>query len=74
MLGTSSVGAARNPAGNLYGDCQGEALYGPSSGPQVTLAPQSLGTVGGNTPHANMQPYRVINFAIALTGIFPSRN
>jgi microcystin-dependent protein len=28
----------------------------------------------GNQPHDNMQPYLVVNFCIALTGIFPSRN
>lgn len=29
---------------------------------------------GGGQPHANLQPYLVVNFCIALTGIFPSRN
>ena len=25
-------------------------------------------------PHANMQPFQVVNWIIALQGIFPSRN
>jgi len=29
---------------------------------------------GGNQPHTNMQPYLVLNYCIALVGIFPSRN
>ena len=29
---------------------------------------------GGGLPHYNMQPAQVINFCIALDGIFPSRN
>jgi microcystin-dependent protein len=29
---------------------------------------------GGSQPHDNMPPYLVINFLIALQGIFPSRN
>ena len=29
---------------------------------------------GGGQPHENMQPYLVINFVIALTGIYPSRS
>ena len=29
---------------------------------------------GGNQPHDNMQPYLVLNYCIALEGIFPSRN
>jgi microcystin-dependent protein len=28
---------------------------------------------GGNQPHSNIQPYTTINFCIALSGIFPSR-
>ncbi len=29
---------------------------------------------GGNQSHENMQPYIVLNFVIALQGLFPSRN
>lgn len=29
---------------------------------------------GNNTAHNNMQPYLGLNFIIALTGVFPSRN
>ena len=29
---------------------------------------------GGGQPHTNMQPYLVLNFIIALTGIYPSRS
>jgi microcystin-dependent protein len=29
---------------------------------------------GGSQPHPNMQPYLVVNFVIALVGVFPSRN
>ena len=32
------------------------------------------GPTGGNQPHPNLQPLLVMNFVIALTGIFPSRN
>lgn len=33
-----------------------------------------LANAGGSQPHSNMQPYLVVNFSIALQGIFPSRN
>lgn len=49
-------------------------VYGTSSGPQVPLAPQSVGTTGNGQGHPNLQPYTAINFCIALQGIFPSRN
>lgn len=31
-------------------------------------------STGGGQPHSNMQPYLVMNYVIALQGIFPSRN
>lgn len=49
-------------------------LYGPSGGALVPLSPQTLAPAGGNQPHPNLQPYATINFCIALSGIYPSRN
>ncbi len=40
----------------------------------TTLAPNAVGIAGGSQPHNNMQPYLVINWCIALSGIYPSRN
>ena len=40
----------------------------------TTLAPNSVTNVGGSQPHENRQPFLVINFIIALQGIFPSQN
>jgi microcystin-dependent protein len=34
---------------------------------------QALGVAGGSLPHNNMQPYLVVNYIIALQGIFPPR-
>jgi microcystin-dependent protein len=47
--------------------------YGP---PQnlTSLNAGSVSNVGGSQPHNNMMPYLVLNFIIALQGIFPSRN
>jgi microcystin-dependent protein len=45
----------------------------PSAGTQA-MAPATLATTGGSQPHENMQPYLVLNFCIALQGVFPSRN
>ncbi|HEV2747999.1 MAG TPA: tail fiber protein [Allosphingosinicella sp.] len=39
-----------------------------------TMDPNSCTNVGGSQPHNNMMPYLVLNFIIALQGIFPSRN
>lgn len=40
----------------------------------VDMAPAMVGNTGGSQAHNNMQPYLVVSFAIALRGLFPSRN
>lgn len=40
----------------------------------TTLEPSSVSSVGGSQAHTNMMPYLVLNFIIALQGIFPSQN
>jgi microcystin-dependent protein len=40
----------------------------------VAIRPDSVTNVGGSQPHNNMMPYLVLNFCIALQGIFPSQN
>jgi microcystin-dependent protein len=42
--------------------------------PNTTLSPNAISPAGGSQPHPNMPPYLVLNFVIALVGIFPSRN
>lgn len=38
------------------------------------MDPNSVTNVGGSQAHNNMMPYLVLNFVIALQGIFPSPN
>jgi microcystin-dependent protein len=38
------------------------------------VAPGTLANAGGSQPHPNMPPYLVLNYVIALSGIFPSRS
>jgi microcystin-dependent protein len=38
------------------------------------MATNAVSSVGGSQPHLNMQPFLVLNFSIALQGIFPSQN
>ena len=40
----------------------------------VAMNPAMVTNTGGSQPHNNMQPYSVVNFVIALQGIFPSQN
>ena len=40
----------------------------------VAMNANAVGANGGSQPHNNIPPYLVLNFYIALEGIFPSRN
>lgn len=71
---STTAGTARNATNTLYGGSGSEAIYAQAAGPQVALSPQTVANSGGGAPHDNMQPFRVLNFSIALTGVFPSRN
>jgi len=71
--GTSDAGTTRNPTGKVYGS-NSSAIYAQANGTQVPLNPATLGATGNTSPHENMQPFRVINYCIALSGIYPSRN
>lgn len=60
---TGAVLAAPAHGGNLY-----------SSGTvSAALVSSTVGVTGGSQPHTNMQPSLVLNYIIALQGIFPSR-
>ena len=76
---SANSGAANvnRPGGNVLATA--EAANYESAGTPVAMGyansgNQVVGTVGGNQPHENMQPYLVLNFVIALQGIFPSPN
>ena len=42
--------------------------------PDRVFSPSSITPTGGSQPHTNQQPLLVVNFCIALQGIFPSQN
>ena len=68
---TSALADTSVPAGNLLGGVN-NGYTAPAA--FTTLIPSTITNVGGSQPHNNMMPYLVLNFIIALQGIFPSRN
>jgi microcystin-dependent protein len=52
---------------------QNANTYGPASN-LTPLASTEITSTGGSQAHLNMQPFLVLNFSIALQGIFPSQN
>jgi len=70
---TATAGVDTPSTSTLLGGSAPNDLYsGPAS--LTTLNPVAVTSVGGSQPHNNMMPYLVLNFIIALQGIFPSRN
>jgi microcystin-dependent protein len=74
LLGSTSNATSSNPAGNVGArvTAAGVFPYGTDFPPQP-LSPLAVGSVGGNQPHTNFQPYLCIEFIISLFGIFPSQ-
>jgi microcystin-dependent protein len=72
LSGTSSAGTLIIAAGNLLGTSPSQMYQAPDNN-LVAMNPASLASVGGSQAHPNMQPFLVLNFSIALQGIFPSQ-
>jgi microcystin-dependent protein len=66
----SNVAAGGTPAAAVAGS----PLMYAGPGAMTPLNPGAIGASGGNQPHNNIQPSLVLNFIIALQGIFPSQN
>jgi microcystin-dependent protein len=60
-----------SPAGALWA---GSAKTVFATSPTTQMSAAAVASAGNDQPHDNMPPYLVLNFAIATTGIFPSRN
>mgnify|MGYP001019928739 CR=1 FL=1 len=74
----NTVGATQNPTGGFYAQAPATAnIYTalPSTGSQGLTAfnPKIMGGTGGDQAHNNMQPFLVLNFVIALSGVYPPR-
>ena len=81
---TSTTGMTDVPTAGYYvtrflyeGTSTANAWFKPASGPNPTptlLHPLSVGFTGGGQPHNNLQPLLVLNWCIAVRGLFPARN
>ena len=51
----------------------GPSVYSTATSPLTGMAPTALNITGSSLPHNNMMQYLVLNFVIAMQGIFPAR-
>jgi len=68
----SAIGDKPAPAANFWASTTANPYS--SNAPNANMNPAAVTNVGGSQAHLNMSPYLVLNFCIALQGIFPSRN
>jgi microcystin-dependent protein len=68
---TTAPGTVNVPTGNYLANSNVSPYR---TAADTTLNPAEVSNVGGSQPHENRQPFLVLNFIIALQGIFPSRN
>ena len=75
MKGTSAAGGAPLPNGHVLAavTIAADHHYGLDTTTQA-LNPTSIENDGGDGAHSNMQPFLVMNYCIALSGTFPTRN
>ena len=73
LVGASSNNAdQKGAAGNYPASNSGRFPYGTTS--DVPLAATAVTKVGGSQPHENRSPFLVLNYVIALQGVYPDRN
>ncbi len=60
-----------SPVNGFWGSAA-QQVY--ASNANSTMNPSGVLQVGGSQPHENMSPYLVLNFVIALSGVFPTQN
>lgn len=69
---TTALANQPTPGGNTPAQSGTVQLYTEDSA-NVPLDPQALlPSPGGNQPHENMHPFQVLNYIIAVYGIYPS--
>jgi len=73
LNGTTTVGASAVASGTVPATFN-LTVYSNNIANLVAFDPSSVTNVGGSQAHTNQQPYLVLNFCIALQGIFPSQN
>jgi microcystin-dependent protein len=70
-VGSSSSASQKSPVGNVWATLTTNP-YSDTAG--SAMNPAGILPTGGSQPHENTSPYLVLNFIIALQGIFPSQN
>jgi microcystin-dependent protein len=70
---STGPGNQTNPDGAVPGDSASVQIYYEDI-PDSNFRTGNIQTAGGSQPHENMQPFLVLNYIIAMLGVFPTQN
>jgi microcystin-dependent protein len=73
VVGDPGEIATPGPTTTLARSQGGQAYQTTVNAGLVNMAFQTLAPAGGGLPHNNLMPYLVLNFIIAMQGVFPPR-
>lgn len=73
----ANIADTANPSDRLLGISGQDSIYAPAvAADEIAMHPDSVSVAnaGGNQPFNIRQPFLAVKFAIALVGVYPSRN
>jgi microcystin-dependent protein len=77
VLANTGSGTTNDPTGASWARAHSGKTpyktYSANTTSPTPMSPQALNLAGFSLPHNNLPPYLVMNFCIALQGIYPSR-
>jgi microcystin-dependent protein len=77
QLKAKALGGQADPLNRHWGSAGTQLpppnFYADALGTSKTMNPTALSINGSSFPHNNLMPYLVVNFCIAMQGVFPSR-
>jgi microcystin-dependent protein len=74
LRGSGAAPSSFNPATAMFATSSGTPKLYAAPSSLVAMNAGTISTAGGSQSHENRQPFLVMNWVIALTGIFPTRN
>jgi len=70
--GSTAQPSAAAATGNVW--CANSVANEYAASGNTAMSAAAITQTGGSQPHPNLSPYLVLNFIVALQGIFPSQN
>ena len=70
LTASQSAANSADPVGHTLAVAEGDVYNGEDA--DSIMGFESIGVVGGDQRHTNLQPFQVINFIVALQGVYPS--